>query len=198
MNKRAVFTSFFVFGTIFVFAASVTAKEQKCLDCHTAVASGKVVHPALDMGCESCHASPHAKKKPELSLVSAIPGLCYNCHDKGAFTKKTVHPPVKDGQCTFCHNPHSSDTPLMLTQPVADLCAQCHADKTEQHVLAGFGHGGSHPVKGKPDPSRSGKGLSCLSCHNPHSSSQKSLFTNESQSRDNLCLLCHQKVMVRP
>ncbi len=232
-------------ASLFISApAPVSAKEQQCLDCHAKVQSGKVVHAALGMGCESCHTAPHAKKKPELSLMSEVPELCFNCHDKGAFTKKSqhtavaggmctschnphsgdnekllvttppelcytchdkqlfskrvVHPPVKDGQCTFCHNPHSSDNAYNLSQPAADLCVMCHDKQASgRHVMAGFSAGDTHPVKGKPDPSKPGRELACTSCHAPHSSNMKFLFTNETASPDNLCLMCHKKIMLR-
>ena len=50
---------------------------------------------------------------------------------------KHVHPPVKDGMCTTCHNPHDSAEPKLLTQPVKDLCTSCHPDKIDYK----FAHG---------------------------------------------------------
>jgi len=221
------------------------AEEPACLDCHPDKKEGKTVHPAIDMGCSSCHVGNHQGEKPFPKLTMAVPDLCFtchdkaafekksvhtavaggmctschnphvsknaklltalppdlcfNCHDKSMFTKKTVHPPVMDGQCTYCHSPHASDYPSVLTQPLADLCATCHDQQTSgRHVMAAFSASDTHPVKGRPDPSRSGRELSCTSCHNPHASEQKKLFTNEGKSPGNLCLLCHKKIIVRP
>ncbi len=42
---------------------------------------------------------------------------------------KHVHPPVKDGMCTTCHNPHDSALPKLLQQPLKCLCTSCHPDK---------------------------------------------------------------------
>jgi predicted CXXCH cytochrome family protein len=102
--------------------------------------------------------------------------------------------------CTSCHNPHSSGNEKLLTATPPDLCYTCHDEKqfSGRHVMAGFSAGDNHPVKGKPDPSKSGRELSCTSCHAAHSSNMKFLFTNETASPDNLCLMCHKKVIVRP
>jgi predicted CXXCH cytochrome family protein len=169
-----------------------------CFDCHDrSLFSKKLVHPAIGMGCTSCH-NPHASKNAKL-LTSEPPDLCYACHDKGMFTKKNVHPPVAAGQCTTCHTPHSSDMDSLLEKPVNELCGDCHDGKaTGKHILAGYGLGDRHPTKGKPDPSRPGKELSCTSCHVPHSSNKKFLFSAEADKSGNLCLMCHRKVMVRP
>ena len=164
-----------------------------CYGCHDkSMFEKKNVHAAVGMGCTGCH-NPHASTNPKL-LSAALPDLCYNCHDKGMFTKKSVHPPVAGGMCTSCHSPHSSDQASLLLQPVADLCVTCHATVTGRHVLANYGLGGVHPLKGKPDPSKAGRELSCISCHNPHSSSQQKLFRNETGSP---CLMCHTKIVVR-
>ena len=235
-----------VFVSIIVLAPLVlSAAEPPCLDCHPDKREGKVVHPAIEMGCSSCHVGNHQGEKPSPKLTAAVPDLCFTCHDKAAFekksvhtpvaggmctschnphsstnaklltalppdlcftchdksmfTKKTVHPPVRDGQCTYCHSPHASDHPSVLTQPLADLCAACHDRQTSgRHVMAAFSASDTHPVKGKPDPSRAGRELSCTSCHNPHASGQEKLFTNETKSPGNLCLLCHEKIMVKP
>jgi predicted CXXCH cytochrome family protein len=169
-----------------------------CYDCHDiSLFSKKIVHAAIGMGCTSCH-NPHASKNAKL-LTSEPPELCYSCHDKGMFTKKHIHPPVAAGQCTTCHTPHSSDMASLLEKPVDELCGTCHDGKaTGKHILAGYGLGDRHPTKGKPDPSRPGKELSCTSCHVPHSSNKKFLFSAEADSSGNLCLMCHRKIMVRP
>ncbi len=169
-----------------------------CYGCHDkSLFNKKFVHAAIGMGCTSCH-NPHASKYAKL-LTSDPPGLCHACHDKGMFTKKNVHPPVAAGQCTGCHAPHSSGTASLLEKPVDELCGTCHDGKsTGKHILAGYGLGDRHPTKGGPDPSRPGKEMSCVSCHNPHSSIGKYLFTEEAVHSGNLCLLCHKKIIVRP
>jgi len=169
-----------------------------CYGCHDkSLFDKKIVHAAIGMGCTGCH-NPHASKYAKL-LTADPPELCYSCHDKGMFTKKKVHPPVAAGQCTVCHAPHSSGMASLLEKPVDELCGTCHEGKTSgKHILAGYGLGDKHSTKGRPDPSRPGKEMSCTSCHSPHSSNGKFLFLDEAVHSGNLCLLCHKKVIVRP
>jgi predicted CXXCH cytochrome family protein len=222
------------------YAPRALAVELPCLQCHKSKGAGKVVHPAVGMGCGLCHVAPHAEEKPALSLSADVPGLCFQCHDKGgfenssvhspvaagmctachnphssenekllsakvpdlcfgchdksAFTKKTRHSPAAEGQCLFCHSPHASANAYNLQYPPGELCLMCHPDKSSgAHVLAGLGFGDRHPVGGVPDPSRKGRELSCTSCHNPHSSDQRSLFPEGAAKRENLCLMCHER-----
>ena len=170
-----------------------------CYGCHDkSLFNKKFVHPAIGMGCTSCH-NPHASKYAKL-LSSDPPDLCYGCHDKGIFTKKHVHPPVAAGQCLFCHDPHSSDLAFRLEKPNDVLCDTCQARKSSgKHILAGYGLGDRHPTKGVPDPSHPGKEISCTSCHSViHSSNGKFLFPDEAVRSGNMCLLCHIKISVRP
>jgi len=167
-----------------------------CFSCHDKAQFSKTnAHAALSMGCTSCH-NPHASKYPKL-LSSPMPDICYTCHDKSAFTKKDVHPPVATGGCSTCHQPHSGDIARLLTSPVPDLCIMCHEKMSSgKHVMAGHGSG-NHPLSGRPDPSRPGKELSCISCHSPHASDLATLFTGAQGYPKSICLTCHRKIMVR-
>jgi len=170
-----------------------------CFICHENSLTGKRFQhePAAAGNCTSCH-DPHASEHEKL-LAADPRELCYRCHDKKAFSKKYVHSPVAAGQCLACHKPHASDTDFNLNEPLESLCVKCH-EKTSSgtHVLTRYRFGETHPVSDKPDPSRRGSELSCVSCHNPHSSAMMFLFTNEKRSPDNLCLMCHKKTMVSP
>lgn len=192
-------------GLLLVFITSSGAAEKTCIDCHKKIIAKRVVHAALNQyvrmehGCATCHTAPHAKKKGVLSLAAPVPDLCFMCHDKAKFSKKNIHPPVAGGDCLSCHNPHSSDAPRLLNQQIRLVCQNCHPDKTNgKHILGGYGFGDNHPIMGHLDPSHRGQELGCSSCHNPHSSGKKALLVNdEPNSPENLCLLCHTKIMVR-
>jgi len=193
-------------GLLPILVTAAGAAEKTCIDCHKTVISKRVVHAALNQfvrmehGCASCHTDPHAKKKGALSLAAPVPELCFMCHDKTKFSKKNIHPPVAGGGCLACHNPHSADAPRLLSQPVPFICQNCHPDKTNgKHILGSYGFGDNHPIQGRIDPSRKGQELGCASCHNAHSSQKKNLLVNdEAGSPENICLLCHSKVTVRP
>ena len=158
-----------------LFVAFPAAAEETCVtaQCHATLLKAKNVHPPTD-SCTTCHESvttPHPQKdKKTFKLTQEPPEVCTNCHD--AFGKKsTVHPPVKDGMCTTCHNPHASDEPKLLAQPVKELCGACHSDKTGFKFMHG-------PVSAGD----------CTACHTPHESDSKSLLLKEGET---LCVGCH-------
>lgn len=152
--------------------------DNPCLMCHADVAGKKVLHPALDMGCESCHAKldtsvmPHkVRGKVAKGLSAEVPGLCFGCHDKGMFEKRYVHAPVAGGLCLDCHDPHSSGNQNLLLKEPVETCLECHPEVRVK------GHGGlslgPHPLgfeeRKLMDPKREGKPFYCGSCHDPHS-----------------------------
>lgn len=172
-------------GIPFSFVSRATADEIDCLRCHDDLTVKKSKHAAMDMGCPTCHTAvdaadvPHKmKNKINNGLSSEQPELCYGCHDKTAFTTKTVHAAVGMG-CTGCHDPHSSDSPKLLASAVPDICWNCH-DKTE------FSRKNVHA------PVAAGK---CLACHNPHSSDSAALLKKEPFTT---CIECHAAVEKKP
>ncbi len=163
------------------FTMSAQAQSMDCLACHEKLGKEKVVHAALGMGCESCHsgiearAVPHTKtNKIAKGLSAEQPELCYGCHDKSKFRKKTVHAAVGMG-CTGCHNPHSSPNAKLLVAPLPGLCFGCHDKKM---------------FSGKKDIHAPVAGGMCASCHSPHSSDIPKLLLAETPD---VCYTCHDK-----
>ena len=190
---------------LFAAASEAATPAIDCLQCHGDLERGKSVHPALAMGCETCHSAidasdvPHKKKnKFPKGLSADQPDLCYNCHDKAMFTKKNVHPALALG-CTTCHNPHASNAASLLIDSVGKLCVTCHEKQAKgTHIMTGFALGDTHPLQGRADPAKPSRELSCISCHNPHSSARNKLFVNESATgNESLCRMCHRKISVR-
>lgn len=165
-----------------------------CFTCHEEKKFlGKFTHSPVAGGmCTSCH-FPH-KSDNEKLLQSPIPDLCFNCHDTAGFSKQNIHPPVAGGMCSSCHSSHASDYPAQLLHKINDLCTGCHqGEASGQHILIGYGLGGSHPVEGVPDPVHRERNLSCISCHSPHSAKAKNLFVDHPRT---LCEVCHEKIIV--
>jgi predicted CXXCH cytochrome family protein len=160
---------------VFTHPAKAPAEGQGCItsQCHKGMLKTKNIHPGAEP-CETCHeavSTPHPEKgKSTFKLAQQVPALCFQCHT--AFTgMKFVHPPVKDGMCTTCHNPHDSNEPKLLVQPQKELCSSCHPDKTD----AKYAHG----------PAATGD---CIFCHNPHASNNTHLTLKEGPA---LCFICH-------
>ncbi|ACO04669.1 MAG TPA: hypothetical protein DEP48_01310 [Persephonella sp.] len=121
--------------------------------------------------------------------------LCYTCHKKKLKEwdeKKFHHDPVVAGMCDKCHNPHASPYRYFLRKPVWYLCTTCHEDKILRGHIAFTFLGKPHPTKGYKDPSdpKQERELSCISCHEPHSSDNNYMLVKEFKT---LCNMCHKK-----
>ncbi len=160
-----------------------------CYACHDeSKFRGKPAHTPVAKGqCISCH-SPHAANFSNI-LISAPPELCYRCHDKAPFTKKHIHVVIAvPNGCNFCHNAHVSESPYLLSKPIVDVCTGCHkVQKDGMHFVSPVKGQMIHPVSGVPDPSDPKRELSCVSCHNPHSSNFSKLFPVA-----RICTKCHK------
>ncbi|MDH4162179.1 MAG: hypothetical protein OEW15_05755 [Nitrospirota bacterium] len=174
-------------------------QPELCFSCHDSkMFTNKFKHPALDMGCSSCH-NPHGSKNARL-LTTTVPELCFGCHDRGMFTRKVMHGPVSAGLCLQCHTPHSSRTDsLLLAEPVR-ICCLCHAQiLSKPHLISGtagkghpLGAGKDHGEKRKiKDPARKGKRFTCASCHDPHSGDSPQMIRFPMQSSMDICGNCH-------
>jgi predicted CXXCH cytochrome family protein len=178
MKRFCTLVLFSIVALIFVVPAF--AEEMACTMCHGDKAEVKVSHPAMQMGCESCHSGVDSKTIPhkfegDKGLASAAPDLCFMCHDPAMFSGKDhVHPPVMGGMCTSCHNPHGSDQEKILKTEKPDLCYECH-DK------ANFYGPSVHP------PVSIGN---CNICHEPHQSGIANLTVADGTA---LCFMCHDQ-----
>ncbi len=173
--------------------ASISSAST-CYSCHKQITSYPFVHgPASVWSCLSCHDS---ESTPMYNIPEAEAEVCFACHteqDTEWHSKKFIHGPVNIGKCAICHSPHSSNNAYNLIKPTWDLCTSCHSDKKSgKHVLGGMFFKDGHPTRGKPDPIRKGKELSCASCHNPHASDYPNLWSLNAKGQFDLCVKCHK------
>jgi predicted CXXCH cytochrome family protein len=103
--------------------------------------------PYQDKQCSSCHDQGRMGK-----LNKSQPDLCYDCHEDFSKKFKVLHGPAGGGQCTMCHNPHSSVNENLLNRTGQALCLYCH---DQAQVM-------------KTDAHLENKELNCTECHNPH------------------------------
>jgi len=162
-----------VLSRLFLFCGDAVAQEGCVTEkCHAKLLKAATVHPVAEP-CEGCHESvttPHPKKGAKtFKLTQDPPDLCNTCHSVA--DKKEVHFPVAQGMCTTCHNPHASDEPKLLAQPMKKLCGTCHADHIDFKVVHG-------PVSAG----------ACTACHTPHTSDKPKLLLKEGEE---LCVGCH-------
>lgn len=174
---------------------------SNCFPCHQKLTTRGQGHaPAINWLCTSCHerhdASSGAEEgnRAQFTLPSKIGKTCLMCHKKEKEKweeKRLHHMPVDAEKCTRCHNPHSSENKFYLKAKSWNICTSCHIDKREgNHVINTFGNK-EHPTRGKPDPSRPGQEIECISCHNPHASNTRSLI--DADSPMSICVKCHKK-----
>ncbi|MFQ5414605.1 MAG: cytochrome c3 family protein [Phycisphaerae bacterium] len=175
---------------------------ELCTDCHDTIADimedAEFQHDALTTGrsCLACH-DPHATSVAHTLRAEPLT-LCLSCHDKtldtGGETVRNIaavlaanpdhHGPVRDGDCTACHEVHGGDHFRMLVDaypagfyaPFDEsryaLCFGCHdvemLEDEETDDLTNFRNGerNLHYLHVNRDV----KGRSCRACHDPHAS----------------------------
>ena len=191
------------------------AKDADCASCHEDKTKGKAVHSAIAMGCTTCHDVKTTGDTTTVSLTAPKEELCFTCHEKSK--EENLHGPYDKGQCVTCHDPHTSDYPKQLRASGNALCMECHAvrakldatvslfgsqtidkDSFEQiekvvpnaNVKAGHPFA-KHPIADITDPLNGGK-ISCLSCHQPHSSPADKLIVVAKTHNGDVCAACHE------
>ena len=196
--KSRIACAFLLAGAL---VAQAFAQTPDCIQCHADIAKKKVVHAAVQMGCNTCHSELDASAVPHKSNGKFPKGLkaegaavCTVCHEPKMFEGKLVHAPVAAGMCTACHNPHSSDNAGLAPKAPAEQCLECHADvKKRPHMIIGFS-GGGHPLgdakKEVADPTRVGKPFYCAACHEPHRGDRARLMRFDKGMAS--CQKCHK------
>ncbi|MFQ6605352.1 MAG: cytochrome c3 family protein [Fidelibacterota bacterium] len=172
-----------------------------CFGCHDEIQEGiegdTTVHKAVekDKTCMNCH-NPHGSSVNK-NLKSESFDLCLSCHNKNPDRKKgglanmkrlldrneDWHGPIRDKDCTGCHQPHSSANFRLLKHryPASfyerfdvenyALCYQCHPAENvfDQNtaVLTNFRDGDRnlHYLHINRE-----KGRTCRACHETHAS----------------------------
>jgi len=156
---------------------------------------GKVKHGPFKIGmCNACHDS-HKSENRKL-LVGKVPDICFNCHSVEAFKGKKVHKPVADGKCFECHDVHTAPSQGLIKTAFNESCRKCHKNEySRPHpttLLPGKSSAVTHPMTEVENPRRDGQKMSCVSCHNPHSSDWGALFLYKAEKPIDLCNYCHR------
>jgi predicted CXXCH cytochrome family protein len=173
-----------------------------CITCHESVgaeiAAAPVAHGAMtaEGGCSSCH-SPHFSQLPKLQKMTQ-PESCLSCHDRpmesaqgqplsniSALLKDNPvhHGPIRDGECTACHQPHSGERFRLLTAAYPpdfyapfkidqyDLCFTCHMPELVlEEKGAGLTRFRQENVNLHWLHVNQQKGRTCRACHEVHAS----------------------------
>ncbi len=148
------------------------AEKPSCVTdkCHPTIGKEKYVHgPVAVNQCAVCHI-PTASHK--FKAITDFGKLCNRCHVRSHFFGEVVHPPVKKGHCTGCHNPHQSPYEFMLRGEGWKVCLTCH-DK--EFAVEKYIHS---PAEGV-----------CTDCHSPHTPWE----IPAGRKLDQACYMCHSE-----
>ncbi|MGD8376209.1 MAG: cytochrome c3 family protein [Acidobacteriota bacterium] len=120
--------------------------------------------PAYGQGTNPYHLKPGARGP-----------ICLSCHSdlEEQLQQRSVHTPVKAGECSDCHSPHASSHGQLLSDDPARICAGCHDDLLP-----------AEPVSVHPAIAEAG----CVGCHDPHASPNAN---NLLYPGNELCYACH-------
>ncbi|MCG3180776.1 MAG: hypothetical protein BIFFINMI_03139 [Phycisphaerae bacterium] len=167
--------------------ANVKDQALKSTHKHTPVTTGDA--------CISCH-TPHGSDTAKLMKAPAAK-VCLACHDKPikednltvasvaeiAKPGEFLHGPIRDGNCSGCHNVHGSNESRLLAAPYTsnfyapfsvedyELCFTCHSKQmvttAQTQGLTNFRDGTAnlHYVHVNRE-----KGRTCRACHSTHAS----------------------------
>lgn len=138
-------------------------QQETCFTCHprtrsdTHKASG---HPLRlgKMTCSDCH-NVHDGNNDFLLKEDNTNDSCYSCHAEKRGPFLWEHAPATE-DCTFCHQPHGSNHPAMLTRRPPLLCQQCHS---------AAGHPSTAYTSEEMDDVTDNRFLLARSCMNCHS-----------------------------
>ena len=163
--------------------------EKTCVECHQRTVKKEILHGPVAADCTSCHI-PNGKEHP-LEDISGFTyleegsNLCFTCHEEEGNTitnNKYVHKPVSRGECTECHEVHSSNNPKLIFAKSPDICYFCHS-KLEKAIE-------NLAVVHLPATQEGG----CIGCHSPHSSPERKMLVSNPKE---LCLSCHNKTITK-
>ncbi len=183
------------------YGLAADGRQELCFSCHQdlqeQIATARVKHKGLaaERRCLGCH-DPHGTDYP-MQLNAQPMALCLQCHDREyrSDSGKTAdieaelaansnhHGPIRQQDCSGCHDPHSSANFRLLREPFPRrfyapydpdnyrLCFMCHqntiAETARTTTLTNFRNGDQNlhflHVNRR-------KGRTCRACHAAHAS----------------------------
>ncbi len=176
-------------------------RQALCFSCHEdmqeQITAATVKHKGLtaEKGCLTCH-DPHTSDY-SMQLTAQPLALCMRCHDREYKTStgkiadikallaanSNHHGPIRDNDCSACHDPHGSANFRMLKEYFPrrfyapynpdnyKLCFMCHqntiAETASTTTLTSFRNGDQNLHFLHVNRS---KGRTCRACHDAHAS----------------------------
>jgi predicted CXXCH cytochrome family protein len=176
-----------------------------CTDCHSPHASNQPGLPKTDSVsiCLSCHSDIDDPKKPVHHQPAFALG-CATCHMPHGGDNDHLLRAKGNALCLECHGPDSAPQPVEGEPLLSIFNGQIKLPedyyKANKVPILPLRFGLGHPVDGHPvsdvmdltDQSKVKTPLSCLSCHQSHSSAQAGLLIKDQVNNMAFCDNCHK------
>ncbi len=104
--------------------------------------------------------------------------LCLECHTafSAKMQEKYIHTPLVEGECSGCHNPHTSNHGMLMETDADSICYRCHDSVVPDNSVS------SHAIVAEGQ---------CVTCHDPHASANPA---NLVRGGRDLCFGCHKEL----
>jgi len=182
-----------------------------CTDCHTPHASKYIGLPKtnpVDI-CLGCHSDIADLAKKPVHHQPAFEQGCGTCHNAHGGDQEKLLRAKGNALCLECHGPDSSPQQDKTTAlyKIFNGTLRLPDDyyKKNKVAILPLKYGKGHPVMGHPvsdvtDPTDISKiyaKMSCLTCHQPHSSANPGLLAKDQKNNTQFCATCHKDLTKR-
>jgi predicted CXXCH cytochrome family protein len=182
-----------------------------CTDCHNPHASSQPGLPktnAVDI-CLGCHADIAELAKKPVHHQPAFSQGCATCHEPHGGTRPQLLRADGNKLCLECHGPDSTPVPDKAAGVIRIFDGKVILPddyyKQNKVVVLPLRYGKGHPIAGHPvsdvtdpaDVTKVMQKLSCLTCHQPHSSANPDLLVNDQENNTKFCATCHKDLTKR-
>jgi predicted CXXCH cytochrome family protein len=177
-----------------------------CIDCHNPHAGKSPGFPKPDAvnACLACHSDQAEQHKKTHLHQPAFEQGCATCHEPhGGDNAHLLRAKSVNSLCLECHGPERAPVKVETDHIVTIFNGKVRLPEDYFRFAAlplKYGHGhpvDRHPVIDAPSPSDHGKVMKvdCLTCHQPHSSSQPDLLVKDQQNNMAFCSSCHASTL---
>jgi predicted CXXCH cytochrome family protein len=177
-----------------------------CTDCHSPHASNQPGLPktnAVDI-CLGCHSDQAEQAKKHVLHQPVFVQGCAICHEPHGGENDHLLRAKGNPLCLECHGPDAAPQKLDAEHVLTIFSGKVKLPedyfKQNKSPILPLKYGVGHPVQGHPvgdvmDPTNIGQvktHVSCMSCHQPHSSAQPDLLVKDQKNNMAFCDSCHK------
>jgi len=176
--------------------------QGDCVACHNPHA-GKTpgfVQPDPVSACLACHSDQADQfKKAHLHQPAAKQG-CATCHEPHGGNNEHLLRAQGNALCLECHSPDREPQKLEAENlyTIFGGSVKLPSDYFKKTPMIGLKYGighptDQHPVSGVSEPGNPKSArMTCLTCHQPHSSAKANLLVQDQQANTQFCASCHK------